>query len=218
MYSHCSFLKSNPAGPTYLIKLLWGVWWQHLGEKKVVKRSWAWDGDHSQKFSETVLASEAVTSLLIPRGAQGIVEGQENKEKRWKAREDLGIPREGRGGDAERLKLTLGILKRTRLTPQPKRWDWNGPAGLGKDQIVRGAGRVPLEHCSPFWLQPVLEVQVSWHIWALDSLEKGNASLGLELGRDVREGAVSPGHAYPQKGSGRNLPSFLPPQDSPLHL
>ena len=74
--------KSNPAGPTYLIKLLWGVWWQPLGEKKVVKRSWAWDGDHSQKFSETALASEAATSLLIPRGAQGIVMLKGKKTRR----------------------------------------------------------------------------------------------------------------------------------------
>lgn len=67
-----------------------------------MKRSRVWDGDQSQKFSGIALASEAGTSLLILRGVQARhchSERQEDK-KRWEAREDLGIPREGRGGDA----------------------------------------------------------------------------------------------------------------------
>lgn len=106
-------------------------------------------------FPEILRNSFGLRSSYIPPDSQRSsrhchVEGQEDKEKRWKVRKDLGIHREGGGGDAKRPKLALDILKRTCLTPQPKRWDWNSPAGLGRGQIIRGTGRVPLEHCSPF--------------------------------------------------------------------
>ena len=103
--------------------MLWRVYWQHLGgqenSEEVLRPGIK---DHPWKFLEIAQASEAVTSLLIPRGGSrlGIVKQKRKKTRRRdeKAMEGLEIPRESRDPSYH----WLGILKRTCLnfTPTPR--------------------------------------------------------------------------------------------------
>lgn len=67
-----------------------------------------------QKFSDMALASEAVTSLLIPRvglkARHCHIEEQEDK-KRWKSQEALGPPEKAEE-EMQRPKLALGLSRK----------------------------------------------------------------------------------------------------------